>query len=90
MTKVACSKERDNNIFIIKMKNIAADHPFKIKVSFKKKMNSPGPEVIKLFSCSTQLSMKFQLLLKTKILKNKDFTCFKTLKLKPWTEPRSP
>ena len=31
---------------------------------------SPGPEVIKLFSCSTQLSMKFQLLIKTKILKN--------------------
>ena len=27
----------------------------------------PGPEVIKLFPCSTQLSMKFQLLIKTKI-----------------------
>ena len=27
----------------------------------------PGPEVIKLFSCSTQLSTKFQLLIKTKI-----------------------
>ena len=26
-----------------------------------------GPEVIKLFSCSTQLSRKFQLLIKTKI-----------------------
>ena len=25
-----------------------------------------GPEVVKLFSCSTQLSMKFQLLLKLK------------------------
>ena len=32
----------------------------------------PGPEVIKLFSCSTQLSTKFQLLMKTKILKNKE------------------
>ena len=29
----------------------------------------PGPEVIKLFSCSTQLSMKFHLLIKTKIPK---------------------
>ena len=27
----------------------------------------PGPEVIKLFSCSTQLSTKFQLLINTKI-----------------------
>ena len=27
-----------------------------------------GPEVIKLFSCSTQLSIKFQLLIKTKML----------------------
>ena len=33
----------------------------------------PGPEVINLFSCSTQLSTKFQLLLKTKILTNKKF-----------------
>ena len=34
----------------------------------------PDPEVIKLinFKPLTQLSMKFQLLLKTKILKNKD------------------
>ena len=30
-----------------------------------------GPEVIKLFSCSTQLSTKFQLLIKTKIPTNK-------------------
>ena len=33
----------------------------------------PGPEVIKLFPCSTQLSMKFQLLIKTKYSK----TCLK-------------
>ena len=34
-----------------------------------------GPEVIKLFSCSTQLSMKFQMLIKTfkKIPKMKKF-----------------
>ena len=35
-----------------------------------------GPEVIKLFSCLTQLSTNFQLLIKTDILKNKDFSCF--------------
>ena len=28
----------------------------------------PGPEVIKLFSCSTQLSMKFVLLINIKLL----------------------
>ena len=41
---------------------------------------SPSPKVIKLFLCSTQRSMKFQLLIKTKMLKNKGFSCFKTLK----------
>ena len=33
----------------------------------------PGPRVIKLFSCSTQLSTKFQLLIKTKIPTKKKF-----------------
>ena len=37
---------------------------------------SPGPQVIKLFPCSTKLSMKFQLLIKSKMLNNKDFSCF--------------
>ena len=32
----------------------------------------PGLDAIKLFSCSTQLSMKFQVLIKTKIPTNKD------------------
>ena len=40
-------------------------------------MYSPGPEVIKLFSCSTQLSKKFQLLVKTKIPTNEEVSCFK-------------
>ena len=31
------------------------------------------------FSCSTQLSMKFQMLIKSKMLKNKDFSCFRCL-----------
>ena len=32
-----------------------------------------GPEVIKLFSCSTQLSMKFQMLINLKISRNSAF-----------------
>ena len=39
-----------------------------------------GPEVIKLFSCSTQLSTKFQLLMKTKIPTYKEVSCFKSLR----------
>ena len=35
-------------------------------------MIKPGPEVIKLFSCTIQLSMKFQLLIKTNIPTNKE------------------
>ena len=44
-------------------------------------LNRPGPKFIKLFSCSTQLSTKFQLLIKTKIPTNKEVSCFKSLKL---------
>ena len=36
-------------------------------------MRLPGPEDLTLFSCSTQLSTKFQLLIKTKIPTNKKF-----------------
>ena len=43
-------------------------------------ISSPGPEVIKLFSCSTQLSSKFQLLIKTKIPTNEEVSCFKSLR----------
>ena len=39
-----------------------------------------GPEVIKLFSYSTQLSTKFQLLIKTKIPTNEAVSCFKSLR----------
>ena len=39
-----------------------------------------GPEVIKLLLCSTQLSKKFQLLLKTRIWTNKEVSCFKSLR----------
>ena len=39
-----------------------------------------GSKVIKLFSCSTQLNTKFQLLIKIKIMTNKEVSCFKPLR----------
>ena len=41
----------------------------------------PGPEVIKLFSSSAQLSMKFQLLINVEIIKIRGKFKFKTQKL---------
>ena len=41
-----------------------------------------GPEVIKLFSCSTQLSTKFQLLIKTITQKSKEVFCSKYMYLR--------
>ena len=38
------------------------------------------PKVVKLFSCSTQMSKKFQLLINTKILSNKEVSCFNALR----------
>ena len=39
-----------------------------------------GLKILNLFSSSTELSMKFELNIKTKMLKNKDISCFKTLR----------
>ena len=39
----------------------------------------PVPAVIKYFSCSNQLSTKFQLLIETKMPTNKEVSCFKSL-----------
>ena len=39
-----------------------------------------GPRVLNLFSCSTQLSTKFQLLINTKTLTNEEVFCFKSLR----------
>ena len=38
------------------------------------------PRVYQLFSCSTQMSMKFQLLIKTKIPSTEEVSCFKSVK----------
>ena len=45
----------------------------------KQRKLSPWSRSIQKNSCPTQLSMKFQLLKKTKMPKNKNFSCFKTL-----------
>ena len=39
-----------------------------------------GLKLIKLFSCSTQLSIKYQLLIKTKMPTNEEVLCFKSLR----------
>ena len=41
---------------------------------------TPGPKVIKLFSCSTQLSMKFEMLINIKIAKVNEIFRFKSPK----------
>ena len=38
-------------------------------------ITNTGTMVIKNVSCSTKLSMKFQLLIKNKMLNNNDFSC---------------
>ena len=43
----------------------------KLQGMFDRKFSSPGP-AFKTFSCSSHLSMKFQMLIKIKMLKNKD------------------
>ena len=49
-----------------------------IRIFIVQNTTNTGPQVIELFSCSSLLSMKFQLLIKTKMLKNKDLFCFQT------------
>ena len=39
------------------------------------------PEVVKLFPCSTQLSVKFQRLIKTNIPKSEEVSYFKSLRV---------
>ena len=46
----------------------------------QKQFNCSGPEVMNTFSWSTQLSMKIQLLIKTKIPTNEEAFCFKSLR----------
>ena len=64
---------------------------FYIKVKEKEELSTksaasreslfPCPEDIKLFSCSTQLSSKFRILIQIKIPTNEEASCFKTLAL---------
>ena len=54
--------------------------------SFEVGLEKPGPEVIKLFLCSTQLSLKFQLLSNVKIVRIDGIFMFKSI-LKPIIYP---
>ena len=69
MTKVAASRQR-----AIGRSNLHRN------AIFLPRPTRPGPEVIKRFSCSSQLSTKFQLLIKTRIPTNKEISCFKSLR----------
>ena len=40
------------------------------RINAKANIGSPGPEVIKLFSCSTQLSMEFEMLVSIILSRN--------------------
>ena len=48
---------------------------------FKPRTSPPGPKVIKLFSCSTQLSMKFKFLINTEMAQINPFF---------WSRPSEP
>ena len=52
----------------------------KVKMIYYLNPINPGPEVINLFSRSTQLSTKFQLLVETKIPIYEEVSCFKSLR----------
>ena len=43
------------------------NNSFEKRCTYQKSFSTPGPEVIKLFSCSTQLSMKFSPLINVKM-----------------------
>ena len=51
-----------------------------IAVFLAVEISCSGPEVIKLLSFSTQLSMQFQLLIQTKIQTNEEVSSFKSLR----------
>ena len=60
--ELKCTKRTNQIKVILDAKDLNIEHNNQIS----------GPEVIKLFSCSSQLSTKFQLLIKTKKPTNKD------------------
>ena len=60
-------------------KSLSCSYTLRMDVEEDWGQNS-SPEVIKLFSFSTQMSTKFQLLIKIKILTNEEVSCFKSLR----------
>ena len=61
-------------------KSIYTEYDPFVKIQNKLHTNVSGHKVIKLLLSSTQLSTKFQLLIKTKIPTNEEVSCFKTLR----------
>ena len=61
---VTRSSYRSSNRFVGKRCSFSRIH---VKGVEKYRIKQPGPEVIKLFSCSTQLSIKFFLLINVKM-----------------------
>ena len=57
-----------------------ADEKADTSHDWRAKIKYPGPEIINLLSCSTQLSTKFQPLIKTELLINEEVYCFKSLR----------
>ena len=51
-----------------------------IKTQYSGELNKQSPRGYKHFIYSTQLSITFQLLIKSQMMKSKDFSCFKTLR----------
>ena len=49
-------------------------------VAMHERLQLPSPEVIKLFTCPIQFSIKFVLPINTKMLKNTAFSCFQILR----------
>ena len=60
----------ENGTELIGSTSVSTDDPHEFHFDVKGRFHITCLEVIKLFSCSTQLSTKFQLLIKTKIQTN--------------------
>ena len=75
------SKDKDQPSYPCSLTNAFLSTIWKIIYSIQtwfKRNSNIQDKIIKLFPCLTQLSKKFQLLIKAQVLKNKYFSCFNT------------
>ena len=79
--EISIANERKNGKIKMFLALELSDVVFTMVINLRMPTIVPDPSGInvKKKSCSTQLSMKFQLLMKLKVVKNKDFSCFRTL-----------